>query len=57
MVLRGQAVEGGGLAYQLWREPVRRLALAADELSDMDAGILMVKIQTTQQSLFLTLLS
>lgn len=39
MVLRGQAVADGGLAYQLWREPARRLALGT-ELSDLDAGIL-----------------
>ncbi|MBL8154611.1 MAG: tetratricopeptide repeat protein [Anaerolineae bacterium] len=38
-VLRGQAVEGGGLPYQLWREPLRRLALTV-EMSDLEAGIL-----------------
>jgi eukaryotic-like serine/threonine-protein kinase len=40
LVLRGQGVsEGGGLSYQLWREPLRRLALST-ELSDLEAGIL-----------------
>jgi tetratricopeptide (TPR) repeat protein len=39
LVVRGQAVEGGGVPYQLWRQPLRRLALGAD-LSDYDAGVL-----------------
>ena len=39
LVLRGQAVEGGGLPYQLWREPLRRLVLAS-EVSDLEASIL-----------------
>ncbi len=39
LVLTGQAVEGGGLPYQLWRRPLRRLALSTD-LSDLEAGIL-----------------
>ncbi|MBZ0280472.1 MAG: tetratricopeptide repeat protein [Anaerolineae bacterium] len=39
MVLRGQAVSDGGLSYQLWREPLRRLVLATD-VSDLDASIL-----------------
>jgi len=38
-VLRGQGVAGGGLPYQLWREPMRRLALMV-ELSDLEAAIL-----------------
>lgn len=38
LVLRGQAVEGGGLPYQLWREPLRRLLLHSS-LSDLEAGI------------------
>jgi tetratricopeptide (TPR) repeat protein len=38
-VLRGQAVEGGGLPYQLWRDVMRRLALST-ELSDLEAGVL-----------------
>jgi serine/threonine protein kinase/tetratricopeptide (TPR) repeat protein len=39
LVLRGQAVEGGGLPYQLWREPLRKLVLST-VLSDLEAGIL-----------------
>jgi tetratricopeptide (TPR) repeat protein len=39
MVLRGQAVEGGGQIYQLWREPLRRMALMV-ELGDLEAGVL-----------------
>lgn len=38
-MLRGQAVAEGGLPYQLWRDPVRRLILSTD-LDDLDAGIL-----------------
>lgn len=39
LVLHGQSVAEGGLPYQLWREPVRRLLLAS-EVSDTDAAIL-----------------
>ncbi|MCP4455783.1 MAG: tetratricopeptide repeat protein [Planctomycetes bacterium] len=39
-VLRGQGVEGGGLPYQLWREPVRRLLLMHPDIPDLQAGIL-----------------
>jgi predicted ATPase len=39
MVLHGQAVAGGGLSYQLWRDPLRRLALSTP-LSAMEASIL-----------------
>lgn len=39
LVVRGQAVEGGGLAYQVWREPVRRLILNVT-LTDLEASIL-----------------
>ncbi|MCU0481537.1 MAG: tetratricopeptide repeat protein [Anaerolineae bacterium] len=39
LVLRGQAVEGGGLPYQVWREPLRRLVLSVD-LTNLEAGIL-----------------
>jgi predicted ATPase len=38
-VLRGQAVQGGGLPYQLWREPLRRLILELP-LRDDEAGVL-----------------
>jgi tetratricopeptide (TPR) repeat protein len=39
LVLRGQAVAEGGLPYQLWRDSVRRLLLAAD-ISDFEASVL-----------------
>ncbi len=39
IVLRGQGVPGGGLPYQLWREPLRRLALMVPP-TDLEAGIL-----------------
>ncbi len=38
-VTRGQAEKDGGIPYQIWREPVRRLVLNTD-LSDVEAGIL-----------------
>ncbi|MBL8134971.1 MAG: protein kinase [Anaerolineae bacterium] len=38
-VVTGQAVEGGGVPYQLWRDPLRRLALTTP-LSDFQAGVL-----------------
>jgi tetratricopeptide (TPR) repeat protein/tRNA A-37 threonylcarbamoyl transferase component Bud32 len=37
LVLRGQAVAGGGPPYQLWREPLRQLALTV-ELSPLEAA-------------------
>lgn len=37
--LTGQGVEGAGLVYQIWREPLRRLALTTP-LSDLEAGVL-----------------
>jgi predicted ATPase len=39
MVVRGQAVAEGGLPGQLWRDPLRRLVLAA-EPGDLAAGII-----------------
>ncbi len=39
LLLRGQAADGGGLPYQLWRDPTRRLVLSV-EVSDLEAGIL-----------------
>jgi tetratricopeptide (TPR) repeat protein len=39
LVVTGQAVEGGRLPYQLWREPLRRLVLEV-ELSDREASVL-----------------
>lgn len=39
LVLRGQAVEGGGLPYQLWRDVARLLVLQVP-LSVLEAGVL-----------------
>jgi len=39
-VIHGQAIEGGGLPFQLWRQIVRRLLLIV-EVTDLQAGILM----------------
>jgi predicted ATPase/tRNA A-37 threonylcarbamoyl transferase component Bud32 len=39
IVLRGQVNPNGGLPFQLWREPLRRLLLHT-EVSDLDAGVL-----------------
>lgn len=39
LVLRGYGSDGGRLPYQLWREPLRMLALSTP-VSDLDAGIL-----------------
>lgn len=40
LVLRGWGIMDGGQPYQLWREPMRRLAIAT-ALDDMQAGVLM----------------
>lgn len=39
LVLRGQAVVGHGLPYQIWREPLRRAVLAANP-TDKQASVL-----------------
>ncbi len=39
-VLRGQGVEGGGLPFQLWRKPVRRLLLMHPDMPALQADIL-----------------
>jgi predicted ATPase len=39
LVLNGQGVAGGGVSYQLWREPLRRLALST-QLNETDAAVL-----------------
>lgn len=39
MVLRSYGIEGGGLPYQLWREPLKRLLLSV-EVTDAEAAIL-----------------
>ena len=38
-VLHGQAIEGGGFPFQIWREPVRRLLLTRT-IDDLHASIL-----------------
>lgn len=43
LTLRGQAVSDGGLAYQLWRDVVRRLLLIAP-VSDEDAALLRMLV-------------
>lgn len=40
LVLRGRAVSGGGLSYQLWRDPMRWMVLMTEDMDDLDAGIL-----------------
>ncbi|HEX2619747.1 MAG TPA: protein kinase, partial [Phototrophicaceae bacterium] len=50
LVVRGQAVEGGGLPYQLWRDPLRRLILSTN-LSDLEAGVLKPLIPDVGQLL------
>ncbi|HVO43922.1 MAG TPA: serine/threonine-protein kinase, partial [Aggregatilineales bacterium] len=39
IVLRGQGVAGGGVPYQLWRDPLRRLILSS-EPTDREASVL-----------------
>lgn len=39
LVLRGQGVDGGGRPQELWREPLRALALIV-EMTDLEASIL-----------------
>ena len=50
LVLRGQAVQGGGVSYQLWRDPIRRLLLTL-EIEALDAGILKEIIPDMDQLL------
>lgn len=40
LVLVGQGAEGGGIPYQFWREPLRRLILSLQYVSDLEASIL-----------------
>lgn len=47
LVLRGQAVEGGGLPYHLWRAPLRHLLLDTS-LSDREAGIIKPIVPTLE---------
>jgi tetratricopeptide (TPR) repeat protein len=41
VVLRGQAVQEGGAAFQLWRAPLRQLLVANDHVDDLTAGVLL----------------
>lgn len=50
LVLRGQGVRGGGVPYQLWRDPIRRLLLTTD-VADLDASILKEIIPDIEQLL------
>lgn len=50
LVLRGQAVSEGGVPYQMWREPVRRLVLMAD-LDDATAAGLKPLVPEIEQML------
>lgn len=40
-VLRGQAVEDGGLPYQLWRDPLRQLLVVTPKVDDLTASVLL----------------
>lgn len=50
VVLQGQSVEGGGLPYQVWRDPARKLVLGAP-MSDLTASILKELIPDIAQLL------
>jgi len=50
LVLRGQAVEGGGLPFQLWRNIVQRLLLLVD-VTALQAGILKDIVSDIEQLL------
>ncbi len=39
LVLNGQALAEGGLTYEVWRDPLRRLVLST-QLSDLDASVI-----------------
>ena len=49
-VLKGQAVQGGGLPFQSWREPVRHLLLARP-INDLQAGIFKEIVPDIEQIL------
>lgn len=48
VVLDGQGVVGGGVHYQYWREPLRRLAMTV-EVTDIEAGILKAIISDIEE--------
>lgn len=49
-VLRGQSVSDGGSAFQLWRDPIRRLLLMSD-VDDADCSILKTLIPDIERLL------
>lgn len=49
-VLRGQAASGEGLAFQVWREPIRRLLLMSN-LDDQECSILKALIPDIERLL------
>lgn len=50
LVVRGQSAESDDLAYQVWREPLRRLVLST-ELSDLEAGVLKAILPSIERLL------
>jgi serine/threonine protein kinase/tetratricopeptide (TPR) repeat protein len=48
LVLRGQAAEGGGLPYQIWRDPLQTMILSAS-LTDLEIGILKTVVPNIEQ--------
>ncbi|MBC7872092.1 MAG: tetratricopeptide repeat protein [Chitinophagaceae bacterium] len=54
LVLRGQAVSGGGLPYQMWRDPIRRLLLTV-EVGPEEAAVLQEIIPDIGDLLDITL--
>jgi tetratricopeptide (TPR) repeat protein len=50
LVLYGRALPGGGRPYQLWRAPLRRLALSVP-LTDLEAGVLKGIVPDTDRLL------
>ncbi|MGB0386033.1 MAG: tetratricopeptide repeat protein, partial [Ardenticatenaceae bacterium] len=52
LLLHGQAErDGGGLPYELWREPLRHLVVATAELDDLSAAVLMPLLPDIEQLL------
>jgi tetratricopeptide (TPR) repeat protein/tRNA A-37 threonylcarbamoyl transferase component Bud32 len=41
VVIRGQAIQEGGAAFQLWRDPLRQLLVASTHVDDLTAGVLL----------------
>ncbi|NDJ54330.1 MAG: tetratricopeptide repeat protein [Chloroflexi bacterium] len=51
LVLRGQGVEGGGLPFQLWRDPLQRL-IVADGVASVEAASVLKEIVPGLPALF-----